>query len=266
MMGKVGRNDPCPCGSGKKYKACCIKKKKQSDKIPSPTFPEDFVISELLKSSPEFVAFYGAERRTITKPVYWVRDQSMPEGIDYRSTRLPNGTQVIRLRRIPAILEDALKIAHELQHFVLDTEGFVTTGSARYENISSSLNSMVHDPLVNSRLQVYGFDLRQDYETEVRESIRQLSNVPKSPVNPLDRVHWIFNYVSKILEWEVCHETNKDRNEFVLWFDEQYPDIAQEAKDLLMLVRDIGYDTPTKQIALFKRIIEKYNLKNVVSM
>lgn len=23
MMGKVGRNDPCPCGSGKKYKKCC---------------------------------------------------------------------------------------------------------------------------------------------------------------------------------------------------------------------------------------------------
>jgi preprotein translocase subunit SecA len=21
---KVGRNDPCPCGSGKKYKKCCI--------------------------------------------------------------------------------------------------------------------------------------------------------------------------------------------------------------------------------------------------
>ena len=23
---KVGRNDPCPCGSGKKYKACCLGK------------------------------------------------------------------------------------------------------------------------------------------------------------------------------------------------------------------------------------------------
>lgn len=23
---KVGRNDPCPCGSGKKYKKCCIGK------------------------------------------------------------------------------------------------------------------------------------------------------------------------------------------------------------------------------------------------
>lgn len=22
---KVGRNDPCPCGSGKKYKHCCLK-------------------------------------------------------------------------------------------------------------------------------------------------------------------------------------------------------------------------------------------------
>lgn len=25
MSEKVGRNDPCPCGSGKKYKSCCIK-------------------------------------------------------------------------------------------------------------------------------------------------------------------------------------------------------------------------------------------------
>lgn len=25
-MQKVGRNDPCPCGSGKKYKKCCLKK------------------------------------------------------------------------------------------------------------------------------------------------------------------------------------------------------------------------------------------------
>ena len=26
MSKKVGRNDPCPCGSGKKYKQCCQKK------------------------------------------------------------------------------------------------------------------------------------------------------------------------------------------------------------------------------------------------
>ena len=26
-MGAVGRNEPCPCGSGKKYKNCCALKK-----------------------------------------------------------------------------------------------------------------------------------------------------------------------------------------------------------------------------------------------
>ncbi|WP_046058749.1 SEC-C metal-binding domain-containing protein, partial [Clostridium sp. IBUN13A] len=25
VSNKVGRNDPCPCGSGKKYKKCCGK-------------------------------------------------------------------------------------------------------------------------------------------------------------------------------------------------------------------------------------------------
>jgi SEC-C motif len=24
MMAKIGRNDPCPCGSGEKYKRCCL--------------------------------------------------------------------------------------------------------------------------------------------------------------------------------------------------------------------------------------------------
>jgi len=27
---KIGRNDPCPCGSGKKYKNCCLKKKNKN--------------------------------------------------------------------------------------------------------------------------------------------------------------------------------------------------------------------------------------------
>ncbi len=29
---KVGRNDPCPCGSGKKYKQCCMKKDQQKER------------------------------------------------------------------------------------------------------------------------------------------------------------------------------------------------------------------------------------------
>ena len=40
-MSRVGRNDPCPCGSGKKYKKCCEQKsylqKKTMTKLSSGT-------------------------------------------------------------------------------------------------------------------------------------------------------------------------------------------------------------------------------------
>src|ERR1700678_2719718 len=51
---KVPRNDPCPCGSGKKYKHCCYRKDNP--------FPE---------SGPKFpigtVALYGPDDKTTTK-------------------------------------------------------------------------------------------------------------------------------------------------------------------------------------------------------
>ena len=33
-MKKAGRNDPCPCGSGKKYKKCCLEKSGREDAAP----------------------------------------------------------------------------------------------------------------------------------------------------------------------------------------------------------------------------------------
>src|SRR5262245_48960613 len=36
-MTKIGRNDPCPCGSGKKYKHCCLSKEvRVVDPLPDP--------------------------------------------------------------------------------------------------------------------------------------------------------------------------------------------------------------------------------------
>ena len=31
MVTKPGRNDPCTCGSGKKYKKCCLEKDQQAE-------------------------------------------------------------------------------------------------------------------------------------------------------------------------------------------------------------------------------------------
>lgn len=47
MTQKPGRNDPCPCGSGKKYKQCCLSKER-----PSPTGGRKFKAT-VLKATPK---------------------------------------------------------------------------------------------------------------------------------------------------------------------------------------------------------------------
>jgi tetratricopeptide (TPR) repeat protein len=34
-MAKIGRNEPCPCGSGKKYKQCCLAKNQAAGSVPT---------------------------------------------------------------------------------------------------------------------------------------------------------------------------------------------------------------------------------------
>ena len=40
-MSKVGRNDPCPCGSGKKYKKCCGASAKAPRKFQATVLSQD---------------------------------------------------------------------------------------------------------------------------------------------------------------------------------------------------------------------------------
>lgn len=43
---KIGRNDPCPCGSGKKYKKCCLDKDEAGDTVFSDRlFPQAQILS-----------------------------------------------------------------------------------------------------------------------------------------------------------------------------------------------------------------------------
>ena len=39
-MAKIGRNDPCPCGSCKKYKNCCLAKDEAAARAAAPPPPE----------------------------------------------------------------------------------------------------------------------------------------------------------------------------------------------------------------------------------
>lgn len=118
---------------------------------------------------------------------------------------------------------------------------------------------MIHDVNVNERLKKYGFDLISEYEAEVAKDMRKLEKFSSAPQDPLDRLLWIINYVSNILDWELINHA-KEQSKFQLWFDQKYPDIAKQGKKLLALVKRIGYDTPEKELQLFQDILRLYRL------
>jgi hypothetical protein len=67
--GRVSRNAPCPCGSGKKYKHCCLRKEVEA-RSPRPA-PKITDLHGKPKKRPEFpigtVALYGPNDKITTK-------------------------------------------------------------------------------------------------------------------------------------------------------------------------------------------------------
>jgi len=230
-------------------------------------FPETLVLGELLASSTEFKLFYQSNRHSIKKPIHWVLDVTLPQGIKAKSTRWEKGEQLIHVRRVPAILEDAFSIAHELQHFILDESGFVVTSAIdEYESLSYSLNDIPLDPLVNSCLEIYGFDLRRECDKNIREAFRQLQTLPHSPSNKLVKTQWVFQYVELMLECEVAYKSRRSESEFERLFRRKYPDLSKEASKLIEIVKNMGYDTPDKERAVLEEIIRRYDLGTCLSL
>ena len=56
MKKKIGRNDPCPCGSGRKYKNCCLRKDQRRRLVPI----ESFKVTP--KKKPEIVDYHLVSR------------------------------------------------------------------------------------------------------------------------------------------------------------------------------------------------------------
>ncbi len=58
---EVGRNDPCPCGSGKKYKRCCLGTAADSVASPKSTVPAMVTAAVGLVLAAGVAAVEGAE-------------------------------------------------------------------------------------------------------------------------------------------------------------------------------------------------------------
>lgn len=59
MGNKVGRNDPCPCGSGKKYKKCCLEKDENVIVFP---VPDERSLDDALRRYQNFVEKWDSSR------------------------------------------------------------------------------------------------------------------------------------------------------------------------------------------------------------
>ncbi|MFZ0565059.1 MAG: SEC-C metal-binding domain-containing protein [Chlamydiales bacterium] len=64
MTKKVGRNDPCPCGSGKKYKQCCLLKEKEGGAKFAPSGKRKFKATHIKTSDKSMSVF----NRSATQP------------------------------------------------------------------------------------------------------------------------------------------------------------------------------------------------------
>jgi hypothetical protein len=251
-----------------------------------PTFSEKELLKELLQASEHFAAFYESERRKVQAPICWAQSSSLPDDYSLRpgltaQVITTKDKHVVIVRRIPVDSSDCLALAHEMAHLVLYAEGFpaINVGEnadSYYFTVIKSLNSMVHDPLVNRKLQSYGFELLDYYRSEVDNAFElfeqgssQLDvglDLLRNGCFTLQHMHWIVNYVSVVLEYESIRGEGK--MDFLTQFDSRYQSpayqwIAECGRDLLALVESVGYDEPEKQFALFESIIDRYGIDGV---
>ncbi len=266
-MGKFGRNELCPCGSGRKYKKCCIDLNPGDFPLPGPRQPEDFAIGGLRQASPQFEAFYQVERSRIARrPLAWILSRVVPEGVKAVATVTRTGSQWIQLREMPAPVDAAQVVAHEMMHLVLWSEGFpLVIGPREAESVTALINTTFHDPLVEERLASYDFDPWIDFEQVQRRSLVELgSDDPVTTTAPaaLEELYWGLKYAGAVLDYRVAvaARSNPEPNELRAALDTLSPTLATCGLRILGLVDSLGFDTPDKMERLLQTLLEQYQL------
>jgi hypothetical protein len=77
-MEKVGRNDPCPCGSGKKFKKCCEEKVKHK-KFDAQVLPKGQRIVATDKAAELSTNFFKRAIKPVAPPVQHQPPEDHPD-------------------------------------------------------------------------------------------------------------------------------------------------------------------------------------------
>ena len=156
---KVGRNDPCPCGSGKKYKNCCLKTNDANLKIKS-------IVNQ----------FYGVIK-SINNDLIAKSNKT-----DYRSTSFIDAMDLAITSNTLSLIKgymqnnccsitNALNMRNILEHYVLvlmDEAGDITESQKELFNVQYSLieYQCYKDKIINITRDIIGFkELNKEYHT-----------------------------------------------------------------------------------------------------
>jgi len=290
-MTKTGRNDPCPCGSGKKYKKCCLRP--EDDIAPvgvyrlpfgavTDTYPGDLILKDIYKKSKEFRNFYDSEKGKLPSRLFWLKaNPAIATSLSYcigqkgkfaRLTTKGKTDYLLILDNIPPKVEDIVTIAHELMHCIVFDESYPGVGVANTKDIpyeyqranaviAAKLTSMLHDILVDSRLLNYGFDYNDLLKAKYLGHIRSYKGESEASLDRINTLLTLFEFVLANLQGKmILGEDKTYSNQYRDDFKEIFPNIAKEGDILIDMIELIGYDTPDKVKALLQEIMEKYGL------
>jgi tetratricopeptide (TPR) repeat protein len=149
-MSKPGRNDSCPCGSGKKYKRCCLPAELQAKRLeasqrappfaPSPRLPSGWVLDDedgLDELSNRAVDLIHAGRLEEAERACRELKERFPETIDW----LDRTAMLYERRGEPALAADYYRRC--LQLMTDDAEAYDDEGRAWMQEKIHKLESQV---------------------------------------------------------------------------------------------------------------------------
>lgn len=289
-MANIGRNDTCYCGSGKKYKQCCLNIKSIGSYTfisgeTVKTYREEDVVKQLMLSQ-GFKNFYEAERSNISN-LYWVKPnealesklgfQKGQKGKMYQSLGRNGIDRLIVLEQICPSLNDAFLVAHEMCHILIINKGFPGISPClskdlgddeRNERIrlASSMTTMIHDPLCNSLLDSYGLSIGNLFQDYVADVLNDWKNVKEPSLNTYLGHIMVFKYVLTNLPYFMTTTDNNSLEIYNKFFENKFPHIIEEGKFVLDLINIWGYNTPEKLSSLYQDIINSMNLQDICKL
>jgi tetratricopeptide (TPR) repeat protein len=115
-MAKIGRNDPCPCGSGKKYKRCCLAVDRAAMQRPPDPEPARLVPT----SAPDDLEDLDSLSNRVVERI--------------AQGRLDEAEKVCQdlLHRFPAVSDGTERLGH-----VYEVRGDLTTAAAHYRQAAA---------------------------------------------------------------------------------------------------------------------------------